>query len=331
MRSPRIATFVKYKVKRFIPKAFWLILARYTEDKRKSEFEQRHIKRASGERETRIYVIRRRPPGGGLFSNVNHVLQGIEYSKSNNLTPIVDMQNYWTSYSQRVPLNNTKNAWEYFFEPISEVKIRDMDKYKSIILSKGDRIMPNSPLADRGLRFVLDSKLLEKYHNLYIENVRLNKFTYDFINRVKEFIDWDHKSIGVSYRGTDYVSNQPTGHAKQPTLPHLISRLENKRENYPNCRLFVSTEDYDAKKAIIKTNFDLVYREFRDRTTLEKLISRRAHVSKQSIYALGYLAEIYLLSECLTITSSIANGSATALVINGGKYLEPDIIDIGNY
>ena len=331
MNSPRITKFVKYKVKRFIPKSFWFILARYTEEKRKSQFEQRHVRRASAERENRVYVIRRRPPGGGLFSNVNHVLQGIEYAKINQLTPIVDMQNYWTSYSQRKSLNNTKNAWEYFFEPVSQIKIGELDQYKNVIFSKGDRILPTSPLADLGLRFVLDSKLLEKYHNLYIENIRLNKFTLDFINRVKDFIDWDHNSIGVSYRGTDYVSNQPTGHAKQPTLPHLISRLEDKREKYPNCRLLVSTEDNAAKKKIINSDFNSVYREFRDHSTLKKLISNHAPISKQSIDALGYLAEIYLLSECRTITSSIANGSASALVINGGKYSEPDIIDIGNY
>jgi hypothetical protein len=331
MNSPRITKFIKYRVKRFIPKTFWFILARYTEEKRKSEFKQRHVKRGSAERENIVYVIRRRPPGGGLFSNVNHVLQGIEFAKSNDLTPIVDMQNYWTSYSQRRSLNNTKNAWEYFFEPVSQIKIGEVDQYKNVIFSKGDRILPASPLADLSLRFVLDSKILEKYHNLYIENIRLNKFAFDFINRVKEFIDWDHNSIGVSYRGTYYVSNQPSGHAKQPTLPHLISRLENKREKYSNCRLFISTEDNAAKKEIINSDFNSVYREFRDQSTLRKLISNHAPVSKQTIDALGYLAEIYLLSECLTITSSIANGSASALVINGGKYLEPDIIYIGNY
>jgi hypothetical protein len=331
MKVIRFYGFTKYKVKTLIPKSAWALLSKKVEIKREKEFAERKIFKNKGHEKPEIYVIRRRPPGGGLFSNVNHVLQGVEYARANDLTPIVDMQNYWTSYSQRKPLHQTKNAWEYFFEPISNLKINELELFRNVTLSKGDRINPSSPLADRGLKFVLNNHLLQELHSLYIENIRLNKQTFKFLNRVKEYIEWDRNTIGVSYRGTDYVSTQPTGHAKQPTLPQLISRLENKQGSYSGCRLLVSTEDAAARSAIIKTNTDSVYREFRDHRILEKLISNNEHVSKQAMDALGYLAEIYLLAECITVTCSIANGSATSLIINGGKYIEPEIIDLGIY
>jgi len=331
MKVSRFCDSAKYRLKAILPYSVWTILSTNFQKKRANDFAEHKIVRRQGRTLPRIYIIRRRPPGGGLFSNVNHVLQGIEYANDNSLTPVVDMQNYWTSYSQQKPFHNSDNAWEYFFEPISKFKVDDIATFQDVTLSKGDRIKPSSPLADRGLKFVLDKNLLLEIHGLYAQNIRLNTHTLDFLDRVKDFLEWDIYSIGVSYRGTDYVSLQPTGHAKQPNLPQLISRIEKKREKFLNDRLFVSTEDAHAKKVILQTDFHSVYKDFRDESTLRKFVSKGHSASKQVLNSLGYLAEIYLLSECRTITCSIANGSATSLVINGGRYVEPDIIDLGTY
>lgn len=331
MQVRNLFTFLKYRVKKIIPHVVWRILSRKFEVKRNIEFSEQTFFNRNGETETNVYLIRRRPPGGGLFSNVNHVLQGIEYARQNNLTPVVDMQNYWTSYSQMTSFNNSKNAWDYFFEPVSTIRLEETTKFQSLTLSKGDRILPNSPLADRGLRFVLDHALLLQYSSLYTENIKLNIQTREFIGRVKEFLEWDTRTLGVSYRGTYYVENEPQGHAKQPSFSLLLSKVDTKLASERYTKLFLSTEDHDARKLIRDAYPDLVYKDFRDKKTIEKLLSESRNHSKQTIEALGYLAEVYLLSECLSITCSIANGSASALLINGGTYQEPDVINLGTY
>jgi hypothetical protein len=248
-----------------------------------------------------------------------------------NMIPIVDMQNYWTSYSQNKPFNNSKNSWEYFFTPVSEVKISEIAHYKYLTLSKGDRIQPESPLADLGLGFVMDNELLMRYSQLYSENIRINEQTQKFIDRLKDFLEWESNTVGVFYRGTDYVATKPKGHAKQPSLSMLLSRLESKLDKESYSRLFISTEDNDARKRLHSTYSLIAYKEFREKKTIEKFLSNRHSHSKQTIEALGYLAEIYLLSECRSITCSLANGSASALLINGGKYFNPDILNLGVY
>lgn len=323
--------FLKYGVKKYIPSFIWSNVAKIVQNKRSTDFAEVHTVKNFGISEPKILVIRRRPPGGGLFSNINHVLQGIEYAKSENLTPVVDMKNYWTSYSQREKFNGSNNSWEYFFEPISDIRLEDLDKYQNLTFSKGDRILPSSPLADRGLNFVLNEGLLFKYSNLYAEYIKLNKQTREFMTRVKEFLEWETSSFGVSFRGTDYISIQPKGHARQPSYSQLLSRLENKLMKHNYSRLFIATEDVEARKIVSGAYPDMTYKGFRDRETIEKLLSDRSLHSNQTIEALGYLAEIYLLSECLSITCSIANGSASAILINGGKYLEPDVINLGVY
>jgi hypothetical protein len=331
MRKIWLVAFLKYQVKQFIPQSLWLIAAKKFKTKREREFTQRSIVNDHGFQTPHIYLIRRRPPGGGLFSNVNHVLQGIEYAKKMNMIPIVDMQNYWTSYSQSKPFNNSKNSWEYFFKPVSEVKISEIAHYKYLTLSKGDRIQPESPLADLGLGFVMDNELLIRYSKLYSENIKINEQTQKFIDRLKDFLEWESNTVGVFYRGTDYVATKPKGHAKQPSLSMLLSRLESKLDKESYSRLFISTEDNDARKRLHSTYSSIAYKEFREKKTIEKFLSNRHSHSKQTIEALGYLAEIYLLSECRSITCSIANGSASALLINGGKYLNPDILNLGVY
>ncbi len=331
MGKIRLFAFVKYRVKQLIPQRVWLIAAEKFKVKREREFAQRSIVNDSGTLTPHIYLIRRRPPGGGLFSNVNHVLQGIEYAKNHNMIPIVDMQNYWTSYSQNKPFNDSRNSWEYFFEPLSKVKIDELARYKYLTLSKGDRIQPDSPLADLGLEFVMDKDLLMRYSRLYSENIKINEQTQRFIDRTKDFLDWDSNTLGVFYRGTDYVAIKPKGHAKQPSLSILLSRLESKLERETYSRLFISTEDYEVRKRLYSAYSLNAYKEFREQKTMEKLLSNRHRHSKQTIEALGYLAEIYLLSECRSLTCSIANGSANALLINGGKYFNPDILNLGVY
>ncbi len=327
----RTSSFVKYRIKKYIPSSVWAKLASNIENKRNSEYKQRYINNSLRVSEPKIFVIRRRPPGGGLFSNVNHVLQGIEYAKNENLIPVVDMKNYWTSYSQRGKFNGSKNSWDYFFEPVSNVRLEYAYKNQNLILSKGDRILPSSPLADHGLKFIIDRDYLSKYSALYIENIRLNRQTQEYINRVKEFLEWETSSLGVSFRGTDYISMQPTGHAKQPSYLQLRSRVENKLIKNNFSKIFISTEDIEAREAIFSVNPEATYKRFREKRTLERLLSDRHRHSHQTIAALGYLAEIYLLAECQSITCSIANGSASAFLINGGKYLEPDVIDLGVY
>ena len=331
MRKIRLFTFLKYRVKEFIPQNLWLIAAKRLKVKREREYAQRTIVNDTGIQTPHIYLIRRRPPGGGLFSNVNHVLQGIEYAKNMDMVPIVDMQNYWTSYSQKKPFNDSKNSWDYFFEPVSEVKISELARYKNLTLSKGDRIQPDSPLADLGLGFVMDKELLTRYSRLYSENIKINVQTQKFILRVKDFLEWESNTVGVFYRGTDYVATKPKGHAKQPSLSMLLSRLESKLDKESYSRLFISTEDNEARKRLHSTYSSIAYKEFREKKTLEKFLSNRQSHSKQTIEALGYLAEIYLLSECRSLTCSIANGSANALLINGGKYFNPDILNLGVY
>ena len=85
-------------------------------------FRYRQVKRRFGDKNPHLtfYVIRRLPPGGGLFSNVWHVISHIDKVKERGWVPVVDMEGYSTFYNQPDEINETFNAWEYYFEQPAE-------------------------------------------------------------------------------------------------------------------------------------------------------------------------------------------------------------------
>ena len=321
----------KYRLKKRFPLGVWLYFARIAQQRKSNTFrEYVHVNSKNLYPET-ILVIRRRPPGGGLFSNVNHVLQGLELSRERESLPVVDMENYWTSYSQRNPVDGTKNAWEYFFEPVSRIRLPELKHYSSVTYSAGDRINPNSILAVKNLGFIQDKEKIEYIHNLYRAHVKLNTLTSKFLENVKEFLDWNSNTIGVFYRGTDYVELEPKGHARQPALNLVTKSLLNKLEDSRMSKVLISTEDHQARRILSNIAPECIYPDFRDSALMNRLSPFNSKLSPQALKALGYLAETYLLSESYTAVSSIANGSAMAFIINGNRFNQPVVFNLGSY
>lgn len=321
----------KYYIKAIVPTSAWDNLAQPIQRFRKRAYSERFEFNPKGRCCEEVYVIRRRPPGGGLFSNVNHVLQGVEYSLIHGLIPVVDMENYWTTYSQKREFHGSKNAWNYFFDPVSEVDLKSLSSFQKVRYSRGDRINSDSVLSERSLSFILNPEVVEVYGAMMNKYIRLNTRTMSIVNLVKEFIEWSPDTIGVSYRGTDYLELEPKGHARQPELMELNHALNEKVVTSPDSMMLVSTEDRGAKETLGKPFLDRVYKDFRDQDTLKKFISTKSNPSSQVINALGYLIEVILLSESRTLVCSIANGSAAAILFNKNRFENPVIINKGIY
>jgi len=321
----------KYYIKSIIPTNAWDTIAQPMQRIRKRAYSERFEFNPQAAIREEVYVIRRRPPGGGLFSNVNHVLQGIEYSLIHGLIPVVDMENYWTTYSQKREFHGSHNAWNYFFDPVSEVDLKDLRSFQKVRYSRGDRINNDSILSERSLSFILNPEVVEVYGAMMNRYIRINAKTISIVNSVKDFIEWNPDTIGVSYRGTDYLELEPKGHARQPELMELNDALNEKVETSPQSMILVSTEDKGAKEILGEPFLHRVYKDFRDQETLKQFISTKSNPSSQVLNALGYLIEVKLLSESRTLVCSIANGSAAAILFNENRFESPIVINKGTY
>jgi hypothetical protein len=81
-----------------------------------------------------FYVIKR-TPGTGLFSNLLFVLNHIMIANKFKYIPIVDMKNYITIYNEKNPIKNTYNAWEYYFDQISDHNLDEVYKSNKVIIT----------------------------------------------------------------------------------------------------------------------------------------------------------------------------------------------------
>lgn len=97
--------------------------------------EERHVSLKNLFKKQRYYIIRRPSPGGGFFSNYIWVVAHLSYAVKKNYIPVVDQLNYMTEYTENVPVNGTKNVWEYYFLQPQKESLQRAYASKNYILS----------------------------------------------------------------------------------------------------------------------------------------------------------------------------------------------------
>lgn len=334
--AKRIYFYLKYQIRNIISDKLWDILANSKKSINPSDFGEIDIRNSVDNQKMTNYVIRRQPPGAGLFSNMNHVLQGLLYSEKHKYQPSVDMANYWTLYSQSRPYMRSQNAWEYFFQPIGDISLEQIYDSGNVILSKGNRIMENHWIVDKGLRFTYDREKIQELHEVYSRHIKLNDFSIRLLDRIKEYLDWSPEStLGTFYRGTDYLRIEPRGHPRQPIKNDFVSQVLVRANRNDLSRVFIATDETAIREDLESRLKDKAVRNFRNYDFLKLLIPNNRllckYPEKNIVNTFGYLCEVYLLSECESFVGTLANGSVIAHIINGGKYAHPEIFDLGNY
>ncbi len=78
-----------------MPEYCWQYLAQIISKYRDSKYMEQRKSFGNLNPTKNFFIIRRRPPGWGFFSNYFHVLKGVIHAEQNNLVPVVDMENYW--------------------------------------------------------------------------------------------------------------------------------------------------------------------------------------------------------------------------------------------
>jgi len=325
-------SIIKYRFKKIVPNQIWTAISGLVRHRNDNFFSETRKEFGKKNENTEIFVIRRKPPGGGLFSNVNYVLQGLIYAEKKGMWPVVDMENYSTEYSRIRKFNGKKNAWEYFFYPVSNINLVDAYKSKNVTLSEGDRILKNHIMSGRNLAYVLDHEFLEESHKMYTKHIKLNSYTnsyIDYILNTKEIVL--DSTLGVFLRGTDYLLG-PTGHPIQPDIDDVIKDIIVYLETKPIEKLLLSTDDVQLRKKLEDKFGSLMIESIRSDS--ESLFSdelrNQFEIPKGAIARnLSYLSEIYILSKLSFNISSLSNGSAIMHVINGQKFTDSKLYYYG--
>ncbi len=298
-------------------------------------FKHRQVKRRFGGKNPQrtFYVIRRMPPGAGLFSNVWQVNSHVHKVRSKGWIPVVDMERYATFYNEPVAIGGTFNAWEYYFKQPAAYSLSEVYDSSNVILSG---LRPVTP--DQDLAFCSDfSGDLHDLSEFIRANIALAPDAAAHLSNAHEQLFRDEWSVlGVSSRGSDYAALKPSGHPRQPDVHDLIAKTRELVCAWKPDKIFLTTEERSVVDAfgrafpgMVLTTDRFFIGDYDGQTLVPQIETGRDN--GKYLLGLEYLVDIYMLSACDYFLGTLTSGTRFALAMNGGRYKDKCIIDLGVY
>ena len=277
-----------------------------------------------------IYVIKPDYQDGveGLLSLIYKQIIYIDYAKKKGYIPFVDWKNYKTQY-----YDGKNNVWNYFFQPVSNVKEEEVYKSKNVYLSGWTFKDINSiGLFEADIFF--NEEILKNSNKILKENLVFNNVVNQIVEEESKLLDIQN-CIGVYVRGTDYVKLRPSGEYVQPDVKMVEKQISYFIDKY-NAPIFLVTEDGNIYDELIKkysdairiVSYDSFIRNYDGKNVLSK--SNVLNDDKR-IRGQNYLVKMILLSKCKYLISSITQGSKFSYALNGGMYEDQYIFNLGLY
>ena len=257
----------------------------------------------------KFYVIKKKN-GGGLFSNFFFVLSHLEYANKIKRIPIVDMENFPNFNSEVKPVNNTENAWLYYFEPLSKYKLKDIYNSANVKFSDDKLIKNNFRYNDNKKRYI---ELFNRYKEIIKIKPAIKKQVSNFIKKNFQ----NKKVLGVHWRGTDY--KYLPNHPLPPTEKQIFRLIDDLLLKYKFEKIFVITEVQRYLEKLIKKykNKICFYNSFRSNDSSDFLKNKRP----KHKYKLGLesLIEVLIMSKVKSMVGLMSNVSGAAIYFSNNK------------
>lgn len=337
----------KYKVKLIIPEKYWQLIYKITFKKYFDNKFYQEIKYYKSKSKSKFYIIRRRPPGAGLFSNVFHVIQGILRAESisidTQLLPIVDFENYYMGEIHSLKDFPAKsNSWTNYFLQLSPYELDDVYKNYDYILSS-EKFSNDPFLLKKDLNWIFDDIKFNAVTKIIKEYINPNLLLQEMIINWKDRINWDpKKTLALGVRGGSYVKYRHTGHPVQASVDEVIPEVEKYLERYTIEKIYLQTHDYkiydDVKRRfgekILKSYSMSPYNsleEFSKKSPKDRPYhwDKVPRLSYEENYR--YLIDVYMMSDANFLIASLTNGTAFTIANNGKRFSDLKILNKGYY
>ena len=265
----------------------------------------------------KVFYIIKRSPGAGFFSNVLFVANHLIICKKKNYIPVVDMQNFPTIYNELNPLKKTTNAWNYYYENLSDVDLNEVYQSKNVIITSNNF----EPQFEKDL---ISKEIKDVFNNEIKPKIVFQKFIECFSKKNFQ----NYKVLGVHFRGTSY--KRSPGHPLPATKKQILKIIKDLilKEKYD--KIFLVTEEKNYKEFLVK-NFKekiiFLSSSFRSNSNNAfKIYPRKNHRYKLGREA---LIEANLLSKCDGLVYVTSNISSAAITLAKDKPFKKYKIDNG--
>jgi hypothetical protein len=284
-----------------------------------------------------FYIVRRLPPGAGLFANVQYAFGYIIYAIQKGYIPIVDMENYKTCFNCADEINGTMNAWEYYFEQPAGYTLRDIQKAKNVILGSFFDAPPNigSLLKNQNSAWDDKERVVEE-NALYVKYIRYKPHVLQYAAETQQAVFGGKKNImGVKARGSDVFALHIPGHAKIPVGDQWLSFVDDCFIKWKMDYIYLAVED-EALSKIFKNYYGdkLIMTNIPRITETNNKQSAAVSFGREHdeyLKGLEYITDILLLANCDSLIGSMNCGPYYALIHNNNRYSNKYMIDLGRF
>lgn len=275
-----------------------------------------------------IFIIRPRTDKvEGLMSLFLYVMQRIRYAESKGYLFYIDMKKYETQYA-----SEGRNAWEIFFEQPLSLTEEEVYQSKNVILCSTRNIYDDTGFNENIFRNKDELQMAVKYVK---EHIRVSEEIKEMLQKESDKLDINN-AVGVYMRGTDYTKLKPAGHFVQPSREMVQEKVEEFVLRYRLKDIFLVTEDmenYEFMKEKFGDSIKIIANEhfISDYNGNDFLSRSECMQGSQVQRGCEYLVKMFMLSRCRYFISSITMGSEAAFILNGGKYEDYHIFELGLY
>lgn len=289
-----------------------------------------------------FYIIRRTPPGAGLFSNFLVVLMHLYYAEQYGYEPIIDWKYYSNFYKEKNIINNTVNSWEYYFNQPIETPLEEVYKSKNVILSSANvNSIIESEFLIKDLNqpdFLEDDNQIKKFNDISKKIGLVEPIKEETDKILDDLFKSKNNILGIVLRGTDYLNNNLSrGHPTPFNAENSLEIVEYYLNKWKMENVYLSTEviEYvELYKNHFKDKLILLERYRYQNNQNKKFINQYTRDRKNDKYLTGleYLTEVYGLARCDSIIGTSCGSLHSAVIINNNKYLNKKIYNLGrNY
>lgn len=290
-----------------------------------------HYKSFGDKNLKKIFFIIRRVRGAGFFSNLNFVIYNLYISEKLGLIPVVDMENYPNIYNCKKKINGTKNSWEYFFEPVSKHKLKEIYKSKNVIFS--DTKTSKNNLFNK-INYKNEFKYLNGFNNLTNEHYKIFKkyivIKKEILNIANNFYKenlYKKRVLGICFRGTD--QKKSGYHPYPPTEAQMLDATETLMKKFKFEKIYLCTEDINYLN-LYKKKYENKLTYFNNPRTDDKKDLFESNI-KDHRYRIGKgnLIDMIILSKTNHLLHGISNIPSAAIFFSNKKKFPVSVINNG--
>ena len=266
-----------------------------------------------------IYLIYMDNFALGFFALFMAVMDGLYFADRFHMKPVVEYDDRCL-YAEGHAINGGENAFEYYFEPVSDISVKDARQSRNVALYKQCHRNVNGEITVLG-NYLANSGHAEEYlgkrAELFAKYIRLKPEVRNYIEQNLDEILGDKKCIGVHVRGTDF-RNEYINHAKVVTLNQYLNAVSQAIKKHGFERIFLATDEESTVEKFRErfgdrvVCYDDIFRSTDGEPVHFSKADREDHKYKMG---LEVLRDMYTLARCDGLICGYSNVSITSRIV----------------